>query len=96
MTSKPKSPKTVGKTAIPDINFKFKSIRTSVSEVVDYVGNKHYRSVFRLNEVETLFVDTEIVNKLFDEKPWEAEIMAVLFYMDGKQPVAIAQKGGRW
>ncbi len=95
MTSKPKSPKTVGKTAIPDINFKFKSIRTSVSEVVDYVGNKHYRSVFRLNEVETLFVDTEIVNKLFDEKPWEAEIMAVLFYMDGKQPVAIAQKGGK-
>lgn len=40
-------------------------------------------------------MDTEIVNKLFDEKPWEAEIMAVLFYMDGKQPVAIAQKGGK-
>ena len=78
-----------------DINFKFKSIRTSCSEVIDFTGNKHYRTVFRLNEVETLFVDTEVINKQFDEKAWDAEIVAALIYMHGEQPVLVAQKGGK-
>ncbi|MCQ4874981.1 MULTISPECIES: AAA family ATPase [Odoribacteraceae] len=95
MAGKSKSTKTAVSKAASNINFKFKSIQTSSSEVIDFAGDKHYRTVFRLNEVETLFVDTEFINKQFDEKSWEAEIVAVLFYMNGKQPVAVAQKGGK-
>jgi len=92
MAGRSKSTKTAVNKAASNINFKFKSIRTSTSDVIDFAGNKHYRTVFRLNEVETLFVDTELINKQFDEKSWEAEMIAVLFYMNGEQPVPVAQK----
>lgn len=92
---RPKNQKRQKTDCYNDINFKFKSIRTSCSEVIDFTGNKHYRTVFRLNEVETLFVDTEVINKQFDEKAWDAEIVAALIYMHGEQPVLVAQKGGK-
>ena len=63
--------------------------------MIDFTGNKLYRTVFRLNEIETLFVDTEVINKQFDEKPWDAEIVAALIYMHEDQPVLVAQKGGK-
>ena len=34
-------------------------------------------------------------NKQFDEKPWDAEIVAALIYMHEDQPVLVAQKGGK-
>ena len=74
MVEKAKKSKASKNQTVTDINFKFKSIRTSCSKVIDFTGNKHYRTVFRLNEIETLFVDTEVINKQFDEKPWDAEI----------------------
>ena len=95
MVEKAKKSKASKDQTATDINFKFKSIRTSCSEVIDFTGNKHYRTVFRLNEVETLFVDTEVINKQFDEKAWDAEIVAALIYMHGEQPVLVAQKGGK-
>ena len=95
MVEKAKKSKASKNQTVTDINFKFKSIRTSCSEVIDFTGNKHYRTVFRLNEIETLFVDTEVINKQFDEKPWDAEIVAALIYMHGEQPVLVAQKGGK-
>ena len=82
MVEKAKKSKASKDQTATDINFKFKSIRTSCSEVIDFTGNKHYRTVFRLNEVETLFVDTEVINKQFDEKAWDAEIVAALIYME--------------
>lgn len=95
MAEKARSSKASKKQAATDINFKFKSIRTSCSDVIDFTGNKRYRTVFRLNEVDTLYVDTEVINKQFDEQPWEAEIIAALVYMNGEQPVLVAQKGGK-
>ena len=95
MVEKAKKSKVSKDHAVTDINFKFKSIRTSCSAVIDFTGKKHYRTVFRLNEVETLFVDTEVINKQFDEKAWDAEIVAALIYMHGEQPVLVAQKGGK-
>lgn len=95
MADKAKTSKTAKSKAASDINFRFKSIRVSCSNVVDFAGNRRYRSVFRLNEVGTFYVDTELINKQFDGKPWEAEIVAVLFYMNGKQPMPVAQKGGK-
>lgn len=95
MAGKSKSTKTAVSKAASNINFKFKSIQTSSSEVIDFVGDKHYRTVFRLNEVETLFVDTEFINKQFDEKSWEAEIVAVLFYMNGKPTGRSGTKRGK-
>ena len=95
MVEKAKKSKISKKQTVTDINFKFKSIRTSCSEVVDFTGNKRYRTVFRLNEIETLFVDTEVINKQFDEKPWDAEIVAALIYMQGDQPMLVVQKGGK-
>ena len=68
MAGKAKSTKVSRDQAATDINFKFKSIRTSCSGSIDFAGNKRYRTVFRLNEVERLYVDTEIINKQFDEK----------------------------
>ena len=95
MVEKAKKLKASKNQTVTDINFKFKSIRTSCSKVIDFTGNKHYRTVFRLNEIETLFVDTEVINKQFDEKPWDAEIVAALIYMHEDQPVLVAQKGGK-
>ncbi len=95
MAGKAKSTKVSRDQAATDINFKFKSIRTSCSGSIDFAGNKRYRTVFRLNEVERLYVDTEIINKQFDEKAWDAEIVAALVYMNGEQPVLVAQKGGK-
>ena len=92
MVEKAKKSKASKDQTATDINFKFKSIRTSCSEVIDFTGNKHYRTVFRLNEVETLFVDTEVINKQFDEKAWDAEIVAALIYMHGEQPVLVHKK----
>ena len=66
MAGKAKSTKVSKNQAATDINFKFKSIRTSCSGSIDFAGNKRYRTVFRLNEVERLYVDTEIINKQFD------------------------------
>lgn len=95
MAEKARSSRASKKQAATDINFKFKSVRASCSDVIDFTGNKRYRTVFRLNEVDTLYVDTEVINKQFDEQPWEAEVIAALVYMNGEQPVLVAQKGGK-
>ncbi len=77
-----------------NINFAFKTIRVSCSPAVDMDGHKQYRTVFRQEEVSSLYVDTEFLNLQFSRKTWKAELETFLFYMDSEQPTLVAQRGG--
>ena len=53
MVEKAKKSKASKDQTATDINFKFKSIRTSCSEVIDFTGNKHSVSYTHLRAHET-------------------------------------------
>ena len=56
MVEKAKKLKASKNQTVTDINFKFKSIRTSCSKVIDFTGNKHYRTVFSFLFIYYFFV----------------------------------------
>ena len=47
------------------VNGVVRSVRVSCSPENDYRGEKDYRSVFGVQEIECLYVDTEVLNKQF-------------------------------
>ena len=55
------------------VNGVVRSVRVSCSPENDYRGEKDYRSVFGVQEIECLYVDTEVLNKQFEGEPWEGE-----------------------
>lgn len=70
------------------------SIQLSCKPEENYLGEKSYRSVFSLQEAETLFVDTELLNKHCEESDWKASIRILLYWFDGEKGVCIAEKPG--
>ena len=48
------------------VNGVVRSVRVSCSPENDYRGEKDYRSVFGVQEIECLYVDTEVLNKQFE------------------------------
>ena len=76
------------------INFAYKNIRAACDPAVDMDGHKQYRTVFRADEVATLYVDTEFVNLQYGRKTWKAELECFLFGMDGEQATLVAHKAG--
>ena len=55
------------------VNGVVRSVRVSCSPENDYRGEKDYRSVFGVQEIECLYVDTEVLNKQFEGEPWERQ-----------------------
>lgn len=92
MADKKNTAKNRGKKANSEDEFKFKSIRISNRNIIDYTGHKRYRTVYRSNEVEAFYVDTEWINKRYDESSWNASIVVGLFFMDEDNPVMVAKK----
>ena len=90
--TKKNTAKNRGKKANPEDEFKFKSIRISNRNIIDYTGHKRYRTVYRSNEVEAFYIDTEWINKRYDESSWNASIVVGLFFMDEDNPVMVAKK----
>ena len=76
------------------INFAYKNIRAACDPAVDMDGHKQYRTVFRADEMATLYVDTEFVNLQYGRKTWKAELECFLFGMDGEQATLVAHKAG--
>ena len=56
------------------VNGVVRSVRVSCSPENDYRGEKDYRSVFGVQEIECLYVDTEVLNKQFEGEPWEGKM----------------------
>lgn len=59
------------------VNGVVRSVRVSCSPENDYRGEKDYRSVFGVQEIECLYVDTEVLNKQFEGEPWEGKRLSV-------------------
>lgn len=72
-----------------------RSIRVSVRQESDYRGEKNYRSVFGLGELERLYVDVEVFNKKFGEVSWKGVLTVRLFRLEGQKAQCIAQKSGK-
>lgn len=70
------------------------SVQLSCKPDENYLGEKSYRTVFNLQEAETLFVDIELLNKRCDESDWKASIYVLLYWFDGDKGVCIAEKTG--
>ena len=64
------------------VNGVVRSVRVSCSPENDYRGEKDYRSVFGVQEIECLYVDTEVLNKQFEGEPWEGKMTVRLFRLD--------------
>lgn len=71
-----------------------RSVQLSCKPEENYLGEKSYRTVFSLQEAETLFVDVELLNKQNVESGWKASIQVLLYWFDGEKGVCIAQKPG--
>ena len=57
-------------------------------------GRKRYRTVFRADELSTLYVDTEFVNLQYGRKTWKARLEGLLFGMEGEQATLVAHRAG--
>lgn len=77
------------------LNGRVKGIRISLRPEEDYRGEKEYRSVYGVGEIEHLYIDTEILNKQFGEKAWEGDMTVRLFRLEGQSGKCVAEKGGR-
>lgn len=71
-----------------------KSVQVSCKPEENYLGEKSYRTVFNLQEAETLFVDVELLNKQCEEDDWKTSISILLYWFDGEKGVCIAEKAG--
>ena len=77
------------------VNGVVRSVRVSCSPENDYRGEKDYRSVFGVQEIECLYVDTEVLNKQFEGEPWEGKMTVRLFRLEnGKgQCLSVKERG---
>lgn len=69
-----------------------REVRAGIREDRDYHGERNYRTVYAIGELETLWVDTEVINKTFGESSWEATMTVRLFQLQGQSAHCIAEK----
>lgn len=69
-------------------------VQASSRPDINYLGDRNYRTVFSLQEAETLFVDTGLLNKRYGEKEWQAAVTVRLYWFDGEKASCIAEKSG--
>lgn len=74
------------------INGIVRSVRVSCDKQRDYRGEKLYRTVYGVQELKELYVDTEIVNKRCGEQGWEGTMTVRLFRLQEQQIVCVAEK----
>ena len=67
------------------------SVQVSCKPAENYLGEKSYRTVFNLQEAETLFVDIELLNKQSEESDRKVPIHILLYWFDGEKGVCIAR-----
>jgi len=60
------------------LKYKFKSLEFFVSEEWMIDSKRKYRSVFDKKEMDYLFFELKVYNKLFDEEDWDAEFRFVV------------------
>lgn len=69
-------------------------VQVSCKPEENYLGEKSYRTVFNLQEAETLFVDIELLNKQSEESDRKVSIHVLLYWFDGEKGVCVAEKTG--
>ena len=74
------------------VNEVVRSVRVSCSPENDYRGEKDYRSVFGVQEIECLYVDTEVLNKQFEGEPWEGKMTVRLFRLENGKGQCLSVK----
>ena len=74
------------------VNGVVRSVRVSCSPENDYRGEKDYRSVFGVQEIECLYVDTEVLNKQFEGEPWEGKMTVRLFRLENGKGQCLSVK----
>lgn len=67
-------------------------VRVSIHEERDYRGDREYRTVYGVNELESLLVDVEVFNKKFGEEPWDAKMTVRLFRLEGEKAICCVEK----
>ncbi len=70
-------------------------VRVSCNPENDYQGEKEYRSVFAVQELENLYVSAELLNRRFAEEAWEAEMTVRLFRAENGKGVCLVEKSSR-
>ena len=74
------------------VNGVVRSVRVSCSPENNYRGEKDYRSVFGVQEIECLYVDTEVLNKQFEGEPWEGKMTVRLFRLENGKGQCLSVK----
>lgn len=69
-----------------------RNIRLSICPDKDYRGERNYRTVFGINELEHLFVDTEVFNKKFGEVSWKGTMTMHLFRLEEQNARCVLEK----
>lgn len=69
-----------------------KSVRTSIRTEEDYRGEKDYRSVYAVGELENLWIDAEVFNKKMGEASWKGTLTFRLFRLEGQNACCVAEK----
>ena len=77
-------------------DFILRGIQTRCWESDTGEGRKGYRTIFRVRELETLHVDVQWENLRFQDRPWEAELVAGVFFMGGDAPLLVGQREARF
>lgn len=72
-----------------------RSVRVSVNREDDYRGEKNYRTVYGIGELENLYVDTEIFNREYAREAWEAVLTIRLFRLENQKAVCVCEKTGK-
>ncbi len=84
--------KVAGQQPTKEVECAIKRVQVSCSNVVNYLGEKNYRTVYRLQEIQEFFIDTELINKRYTENDWMADATVRLFWFNGKQAECVAEK----
>lgn len=69
-----------------------RSIRLAIVQGKDYRGDRNYRTVFGVNELENLFIDIEVFNKKFGETSWEGKLTVRLFRLEEQNARCLVEK----
>lgn len=72
-----------------------RNVRVSKFPERDYRGERRYRTVFGVGELERLFIDVEVFNKKYGEPAWEGILTVRLFCLEGQNARCIVKKSSK-
>ena len=72
-----------------------RNVRVSKFPERDYRGERRYRTVFGVGELESLFIDVEVFNKKYGEPAWEGILTVRLFCLEGQNARCIVEKSSK-